>query len=238
MLNDNEVDARQEDREEETGLEVWGRPCTADRTCASSPLSFMVGCVDCTFSMPPSPSILKHTTATFSNMLTQCFLLFVFSFLDRLANVAVQWTNLKKRKWKTTFNNPHIRKPGWRWKWAGRASLEDRPSLLVTGGCWLMRRKVTGRIPSLLAVRLPWPHRTLAQAIGRWPQAASGACPGHTGAHPRYLFTLRWLGALPIAMAGRIPRPHRELSRYLCKLRDWAQAQSYAAGLPALCHKW
>ena len=37
MPNDNEVDARQEDREEETGLEVWGRPCTADRTCASSP---------------------------------------------------------------------------------------------------------------------------------------------------------------------------------------------------------
>ena len=89
----------------------------------------------------------------------------------------------------------------------------------------------------LLAVRLPWPHRTLAQAIGRLPQAASGAClghigrlpqaasgacPGHTRAHHRYVFTLRWLGALPIAMAGRIPRPHRELSRYLCKLRDWA----------------
>ena len=40
MLNDNEVDAWQEDREEETGLEVWGRPCTANRTCAPSPLSF------------------------------------------------------------------------------------------------------------------------------------------------------------------------------------------------------
>ena len=52
MLNDNEVDARQEDREEETGLEVWGRPCTADRTCASSPLSFMVGCVLYVFNAP------------------------------------------------------------------------------------------------------------------------------------------------------------------------------------------
>ena len=30
-------------------------------------------------------------------------------------------------------------------------------------------------------------------------------------------------------MARRRPRPHRELSRYLCQLRDWAQAQSYAA---------
>ena len=39
-------------------------------------------------------------------------------------------------------------------------------------------------------------------------------------------------------MARRRPRPHRELSRYLCKLHDWAQAQSYAAGLPAVCHKW
>ena len=54
MLNDNEVDARQEDREEEIGLEVWGRPCTADRTCASSPLSFMVGCVLYVFNAPLS----------------------------------------------------------------------------------------------------------------------------------------------------------------------------------------
>ena len=52
MLNDNEVDARQEDREEETGLEVWGRPRTADRMCASSPLSFMVGCVLYVFNAP------------------------------------------------------------------------------------------------------------------------------------------------------------------------------------------
>ena len=94
-----------------------------------------------------------------------------------------------------SFNNPHMRKPGWRWKWAGRASLEDRSSLLVTGGCWLMRRKVTGRIPSLLAVRLPCPHRTLAQTIGRLPQAASGACPGHR--------------ALAPGRIGRLSRPHR-----------------------------
>ena len=58
-----------------------------------------------------------------------------------------------------------------------------------------MRRKVTGRIPSLLAVRLPWPHRTLAQAIGRLPQAASGACPGHR--------------ALAPGRIGRLSRPHR-----------------------------
>ena len=52
MPNDDEVDARQEDRKEETGLEVWGRPCTAGRTCASSPLSFMVGCVLYVFNVP------------------------------------------------------------------------------------------------------------------------------------------------------------------------------------------
>ena len=52
MLNDNEIDAQQEDREEETRLEVWGRPCTADRTRASSPLSFMVDCVLYVFNTP------------------------------------------------------------------------------------------------------------------------------------------------------------------------------------------
>ena len=30
----------------------WGRPCTADRMCASSPLSFMVGCVLYVFNAP------------------------------------------------------------------------------------------------------------------------------------------------------------------------------------------
>ena len=98
----------------------------------------------------------------------------------------------------------------------------------------------------LLAVRLPWPHRTLAQAIGRLPQAALGACPrphralvhGHTGAHPGiYLRCVDW-AALPIAVSRRTPRPHRAHSRYLCKLCDWAHSQSYAAGLPAVCHKW
>ena len=139
---------------------------------------------------------------------------------------------------KASFNNPHMKQPGWRWIRAGRASLEDRPSLLVNGGCLAYASQSDWAHAQLLAVRLPWPHRALAQTIGRWPQVASGACPGRTGVHPRYLFTLRWLGADPIAMARRRPRPHRELSRYLCKLRDWAQAQSYAAGLPAVCHKW
>ena len=139
---------------------------------------------------------------------------------------------------KASFNNPHMKQPGWRWIRAGRASLEDRPSLLVNGGCLAYASQSDWAHAQLLAVRLPRPHRALAQAIGRWPQVASGACPGRTGVHPRYLFTLRWLGADPIAMARRRPRPHRELSRYLCKLRDWAQAQSYAAGLPAVCHKW
>ena len=37
------------------------------------------------------------------------------------------------------------------------------------------------------------------------------------------------MGAIPVAMAGRTPRPHRAHSRYLCKLRDWAHSQSYAA---------
>ena len=121
-----------------------------------------------------------------------------------------------------------MKQPGWRWIRAGRASL-DGPSLLVNGGCLAYASQSDWAHAQLLAVRLPRPHRALAQAMGRWPQAASGACPGRTGAHPRYLFTLRWLGALPIAMARRRPRPHRELSRYLCQLRDWAQAQSYAA---------
>ena len=42
-------------------------------------------------------------------------------------------------------------------------------------------------------------------------------------------FQSLWPGALPVAMAGRTPRPHRAHSRYLCKLRDWAHSQSYAA---------
>ena len=122
-----------------------------------------------------------------------------------------------------------MKQPGWRWIRAGRASLEDRPSLLVNGGSLAYASQSDWAHAQLLAVRLPRPHRALAQTMVRWPQVASGACPGRTGAHPRYLFTLRWLGALPIAMARRRPRLHRELSRYLCQLRDWAQAQSYAA---------
>ena len=112
----------------------------------------------------------------------------------------------------------------------------------------------------LLAVRLPWPHRTLAQAIGRLPQATSGACPGHRALAPGRIGRLSmatpgrtpgiylrcvdwahsqslWPGTLP-GRTGRTPRPHRAHSRYLCKLRDWAHSQSYAAGLPAVCHKW
>ena len=112
-----------------------------------------------------------------------------------------------------------------------------------------MRRKVTGRIPSLLAVR----------CHGRIQAAGSDACPGHRALAPGRIGRLSrpHRGAPPVSIyaaligrrpnrygrahtqaAERIPRPHRELSRYLCKLRDWAQAQSYAAGLPAVCHKW
>ena len=106
-----------------------------------------------------------------------------------------------------------MRLPGWRWKWAGRASLEDRPSLLVTGGPWLMRRKVTGRIPSSLQwacqgrigclPRLHWsaPLVSIYAALtGRTPsrygrahsQAASGALPVSMQA--------TWLGALPVLL--------------------------------------
>ena len=45
----------QEARKEETGLEVWGRPCTVDRTRASSPLSFTVVAY-CMSSTPPCPT--------------------------------------------------------------------------------------------------------------------------------------------------------------------------------------
>ena len=140
-----------------------------------------------------------------------------------------------------------MRQPGWRWKWAGRASLEVRPSLLVTGGCWLMRRKVTGHIPSCWQCacrgrigRLPRPHRALAQAasgacpgrIGRLPQAASGACPGHRALAPGRI------GRLPQAASGACPRPHRALAQatpgrtpgiYL-RCVDWAHSQSLWPG--------
>ena len=87
----------------------------------------------------------------------------------------------------------------------------------------------------LLAVRLPWPHRALAQAMGRLPRAASGACPSHRALAPGHIGRLPrpHRGAPPVsiyaALTGRTPRPHRAHSRYLCKLRDWAHSQSYAA---------
>ena len=143
------------------------------------------------------------------------------SFCLRAYQKQMFWHNFEN-----VLNNPHMRKPGWRWKWAGRASLEDRPRLLVTGGCWLMRRKVTGRMPSCwqCACRgrirrlprpygaCPRPHRALAQAIGRLPQAASGACPWpHRGAPGIYLRCVDWAhsqslwpGAFP-GRTGRTP---------------------------------
>ena len=69
----------------------------------------------------------------------------------------------------------------------------------------------------LLAVRLPWPHRTLAQAIGRLPQAASGACPGHRALAPARI------GRLSMATPGRTP------GIYL-RCVDWAHSQSLWPG--------
>ena len=115
-------------------------------------------------------------------------------------------------------------------------------------------------------MRLPWPHRVLAQAKGRLPQAASGACPSRIGRLPKPHRALAQAasGACP-SRIGRLPKPHRALapgcigrlprphrgappvsiyaaligrtpnrfgwahSRYLCKRRDWAHSQSYAA---------
>ena len=82
------------------------------------------------------------------------------------------------------LNNPHMRQPGWRWVWAGRASLGGRPSSLVIGGCWPMRREVTGRTPSCylagrtpscyLAGRTPSPHRAHSRYLLH--RAANSAC--------------------------------------------------------------
>ena len=69
----------------------------------------------------------------------------------------------------------------------------------------------------LLAVRLPWPHRTLAQAIGRLPQAAPGACPGHRALAPARI------GRLSMATPGRTP------GIYL-RCVDWAHSQSLWPG--------
>ena len=84
------------------------------------------------------------------------------------------------------FNNPHMRQPGWWCIWAGRASLEDRPSSLVTGGCWLMGRKWLGTFP-----------------VAIWP----GALPGHTGRTPGIYCTGR-----PTALAAR-HSPYQALMR-------------------------
>ena len=51
----------------------------------------------------------------------------------------------------------------------------------------------------------------------------------HSPYRLHYCAALRWLGVLPAALVGRTPRPHRAHSRYLCKLRDQAHSQSYAA---------
>ena len=93
-----------------------------------------------------------------------------------------------------------------------------------------------------------WAHSQFAGSA--LAVAASDACPGHRALAPGRIGRLSrpHRGAPPVSIyaaligrtpnrygrahtqaAGRIPRPHRELSRYLCQLRDWAQAQSYAA---------
>ena len=126
-------------------------------------------------------------------------------------------------------NNSLMKQPGWRWKWAGRASLEDRPSLLVTGGCWLMRRKVIGRIPSC------WQCACRGR-IGRLPRPW-GTCPrlGHRALAPERIRRLYRPPPVSIyaALTGRTPsrygRAHQAHSRYLCKLRDWVHSHSYAA---------
>ena len=117
--------------------------------------------------------------------------------------------------------------------------------MLVNGGCLAYASQSDWVHAQLLAVRLLRPHRALAQAIGRLPQAASGACP-------------RPHRALAQAAPGRTP------GIYLCCV-DWAHSQSlwpgthpgrtgscpgiyasYVTGripvlrccLPAVCHKW
>ena len=118
----------------------------------------------------------------------------------------------------------------------GLAKRTDRACWLLVGvglcvAKWLGACPVAGSALAVAASNACPGHRALAPGrIGR----LSMATPGRT----RYLFTLRWLGALPITVAGRTPRPHRAHYRYLCNLRDWAHSQSYAAGLPAVCHKW
>ena len=78
------------------------------------------------------------------------------------------------------FNNPHVRQPGWRWIWAGRASLEDRPSYWLVVSVGLCVAKWLGACP------------VAGSALAA---AASGACPGHR--------------ALAQGRIGRLPRPHR-----------------------------
>ena len=105
-------------------------------------------------------------------------------------------------------------------------------------GKWLGACPVAGSALAVAASDACPGHRALAPGrIGRLPRP-------HRGAPPVSIYaaligrTPNRYGRAHTQAAGRIPRPHRELSRYLCKLRDWAQAQSYAAGLPAVCHKW
>ena len=126
-----------------------------------------------------------------------------------------------------------MRQPGWRWVWAGRASLEDRPGSFlrvlayaspVTGrtpvatwpGTCPSR---TGRTPGIYCTGqrlLPDTHPIKCTGLpAQLPDASPLCCtpcrymPGHTPrlhpAHSRYLCQLCWLGALPVLHAGRTP---------------------------------
>ena len=115
-----------------------------------------------------------------------------------------------------TINNPHMRQSGWRWAWAGRASLGGRPSSLVIGGCWPMRREVTGRTPSCyLAGRTPRPHRAHSRYLLH--RAANSAC----------------CQTLTQAQGGQqrmLPDTHRIDCTIALRFVDWAHSQSLWPG--------
>ena len=99
MLKDKEGDSRQEDCEDETGLEVWGRPCTADRMYASSALFFfLVGCVLYVFNAP---------FQAFSNNLQSELCIILFQNVS--SSMARQNGKTTKRKKREKHNNNNHR---------------------------------------------------------------------------------------------------------------------------------
>ena len=104
----------------------------------------------------------------------------------------------------------------------------------------------------LLAVRLPWSHQTLAQAVGRLPQAASGACPGHRALAPGRIGRLSrpHRGAPPVsiyaALIGRTPNRYGRAHSQAAPGALPVSMQATRLGalpvlrccLPAVCHKW